>query len=121
MGELGFFGTVIPEEHGGENMGWMVAMIITEEIAKASKGLSAFVIEPKNFNGVKTTRLEKLGSNSSPTGEIFLTNVLVPKKNIRGKPGDGARIMFESLNNTRLSAAAGATGLAQACLDVVIK
>ena len=37
-----------------------------------SKGLSAFVIEPKNYNGVKTTALDKLGSWSSPTGEVFL-------------------------------------------------
>ena len=39
MGELGFFGTVIPEEYGGEDMGWMAAMIVTEEIAKASSSL----------------------------------------------------------------------------------
>ncbi len=219
MGELGFFGTVIPEEYGGEDMGWLAAMIVTEEIARAhsslrvqvnmqvlgcaftiytygneeikkkyipglcsaeliggfgitepnagsdvmalestaedkgdywllngsktwisnadvadvliyyaytdksagSKGLSAFVIEPKNFEGIKTTRLEKMGSFSSPTGEVFLDNVKVPKENILGKPGDGARIVFGSLNQTRLSAAAGAVGVAQACLDVVTK
>ena len=219
MGELGFFGTVIPEEYGGEEMGWMAAMIVSEEIAKASsslrvqvnmqilgcaytifkygteeakkkyieklctaeyvggfgitesdagsdvmamsstaedmgdhwllngsktwisnaavadaliyyaytdkdagsKGLSAFVIEPKNFEGIKTSALEKLGSHSSPTGELFLDNVKVPKENILGKPGDGANIVFSSLNHTRLSAAAGGVGLAQACLDTAIK
>ncbi|MCP4022525.1 MAG: acyl-CoA dehydrogenase [Desulfobacteraceae bacterium] len=219
MGELGFFGTVIPEEYGGEEMGFLAAMIVTEEIAKASsslrvqvnmqvlgcaytifrygteeakkkyveklcsaeyiggfgitesdagsdvmamastaedkgdhwllngsktwisnaavadaliyyaytdkdagsKGLSAFVIEPKNFAGVKTSALDKLGSHSSPTGEVFLDNVKVPKENILGKPGDGAKIVFSSLNQTRLSAAAGGVGLAQACLDESIK
>ena len=219
MGELGFFGTVIPEAYGGEDMGWLAAMIVTEEIAKASsslrvqvnmqclgsaftlykygsdalkkkyipklvtadyigafaitepdagsdvmamsstaqdegdhwllngsktwisnadvadvviyyaytdkekgsKGLSAFVIEPKRFNGIKTSVLEKMGSHSSPTGEIFLTNTKVPKENIIGKPGDGAKILFESLNQTRLSAAAGAVGVAQACLDASLK
>jgi glutaryl-CoA dehydrogenase (non-decarboxylating) len=219
MGELGFFGTVIPEKYGGEDMGWLAAMIVTEEIAKASsslraqvnmqclgsaftifkygsealkqkyipqlvnadtiggfaitepdagsdvmamtstaedkgdhwvlngsktwisnadvadvmiyyaytdpdgvsKGLSAFVVEPKNFNGVKTSALEKMGSHSSPTGEIFLSNTRVPRKNIIGKPGDGARILFGSLNQTRLSAAAGAVGVAQACLNVSLK
>ena len=39
MGELGFFGTVIPEEYGGNEMGWMAAMILTEEIARASSSL----------------------------------------------------------------------------------
>ncbi len=219
MGELGFFGTVIPEEYGGEEMGFLAAMIVTEEIAKASsslrvqvnmqvlgcaytifrygteeakkkyveklctaeyiggfgitesdagsdvmamastaedkgdhwllngsktwisnaavadcliyyaytdkeagsKGLSAFVIEPKNFDGIKTSGLDKLGSHSSPTGEVFLDNVKVPKENILGKPGDGAKIVFSSLNQTRLSAAAGGVGLAQACLDESIK
>jgi glutaryl-CoA dehydrogenase (non-decarboxylating) len=219
MGELGFFGTVIPEKYGGEDMGWLAAMIITEEIAKASsslrvqinmqcigsaftifkygdetlkqkyiqklvaaeylgsfaitepdagsdvmamtsiaedrgdhwclngsktwisnanvadvivyyaytdpdkraKGLSAFVIEPKNFNGVKTSALEKMGSHSSPTGEIFLTDSKIPIENIIGKPGDGAKILFGSLNQTRLSAAAGAVGVAQACLETSLK
>ena len=219
MGELGFFGTVIPEEYGGEDMGWLAAMIVTEEIARASsslrvqinmqtlgcayticrygseatkkqyiqklvnadyvggfgitepdagsdvmamqstaedkgdhwllngsktwisnanvadviiyyaytdksigsRGLSAFVVEMKNFNGIKTSKLEKMGSHSSPTGEIFLTDTRVPKENILGKPGDGAKIVFSSLNQTRLSAAAGGVGLAQACLDAVIK
>ena len=89
--------------------------------SKGSKGLSAFVIEPKKFNGIKTTDLDKLGSHSSPTGEVFLDNTKVPKENILGQPGDGTRIMFGSLNQTRLSAAAGGIGLAQACLDEVTK
>ncbi len=217
MGELGFFGTVIPEQYGGNEMGWLAAMILTEEIAKASssvrvqinmqalgcaftifrygsdalkekyirklvtaeyvggfgitepnagsdvmamkstaqdkgdhwllngsktwisnasvadviiyyaytdrdargKGLSAFVLEPKNFNGVTTTDLNKLGTRSTPTGEIYLEDTRVPKENILGKPGDGSKIVFGSLNQTRLSAAAGGVGLAQACLDTV--
>ncbi len=219
MAELGFFGTVIPEEYGGNNMGWTAAMIITEEIARASsslrvqinmealgcaftifrygseelkrkyipklvngdylggfgitepnagsdvmalksqaedkgdhwllngsktwisnasiaqvliyyaftdrsaggKGLSAFVIEPRNFNGISTTDLDKMGSRSSPTGELYLEDTRVPKGNILGKPGDGAKIVFGSLNQTRLSAAAGGVGLAQACLDSITK
>ncbi|WP_299978003.1 glutaryl-CoA dehydrogenase Acd [Desulfobacula sp.] len=219
MGELGFFGATIPEEYGGEDMGFMASVIITEEIARASsslrvqynllglgcahpicmygteevkkkyvpklcsaeymggfaitepdtgsdvmsitttaedcgdhwllngsktwisnahvadvivmyaytdkskgnKGLSAFIVEMKNFNGITTSELEKLGSHSSPTGEIFLNNTKVPKENILGEPGDGAKIVFSSLNNTRISAAAGAVGCAQVCLDESIK
>jgi len=219
MGELGFFGTVIPEEYDGDEMGWLAAMIVTEEIARVSsslrvqvnmqtigcaytiyryggddlkkkyisklvtadyigafaitepdagsdvmsmistaedkgdhwllngsktwisnaniadviiyyaytdrsqgsKGMSAFAVELKNFNGVKTTALEKMGTNSCPTGEIFLTNTRVPKENLLGRPGDGAKILFGSLNQTRLSAAAGAVGVSQACLDAVVK
>ena len=39
MGKLGFFGTVIPEEYGGNEMGWLAAMILTEEVARASSSL----------------------------------------------------------------------------------
>ncbi|MGD9202536.1 MAG: acyl-CoA dehydrogenase family protein [Chitinispirillia bacterium] len=218
MGDLGFFGTVIPEKYGGNNMGWLASIIITEEIARASsslrvqinmqgigcafpiynygsdflkekyipklvsgeylggfaitepnagsdvmamkstatdkgnywllngtktwisnatiadilvfyaytdrnkrgKGLSAFVIELKNFNGITTSDLDKIGSRSSPTGEIILENTKVPKENILGNPGDGTKILFGSLNQTRLSAAAGGIGSAQACLDIMI-
>ncbi|MBE9573686.1 MAG: acyl-CoA dehydrogenase family protein [Proteobacteria bacterium] len=219
MGELGFFGTVIPEEYGGNNMGWLAAIILTEEIARGcsalrvqinmqttgmaftichygdeelkkkyvpklvsaeyvgafamtepnagsdvlsmkstaddkgdhwllngsktwisnatradaiiyyaytdrsagAKGLSAFVIEPKNFNGVTTTDLDKLGTHATPTGEVILENTKVPKENIIGKPGDGVKIAFGSLANSRLSCAAGGVGLAQACLEAITK
>jgi len=219
MGELGFFGTVIPEEYGGNNMGWLAAIILTEEIARASsslrvqinmqglgsaytiykygteaakkkyveklvtaeyvgcfgitefnagsdvmsmkstaedkgdhwllngsktwisnasvadviiyyaytdkskgsRGLSAFIVEPKNFNDVRVTSLDKMGSRSSPTGEVYLDNTRIPKENILGNPGDGAKIVFSSLAGTRLSAAAGGIGVAQACLDSALK
>ncbi len=218
MGELGLFGTVIPEEYGGNNMGWLAAMIITEEIARANaalrvqvnmqelgcaftifrygteelkkkyipklvsaeylgsfgitepqagsdimaikstaedkgdhwllngtktwisnanvadvnifyaytnidgkKQLSAFVVELKNVNGVTVTNLEKMGVHCSPTGELVLENTKIPKGNILGKPGDGGKIVFGSLSQSRLSAAAGGIGLAQACLDISTK
>lgn len=218
MGELGFFGTVIPEEYGGNDMGWLAAIILTEEIARGSsslrvqmnmqtlgcaytiykygseelrkkyveklvtaeyvggfgitepnagsdvmsmkstavdkgdhwlingyktwisnasaadaiifyaytdreargKGLSAFVVEPKNFNGITTTDLDKMGTRSTPTGEIILEDCKVPKENILGNPGDGAKIVFGSLNQSRLSAAAGGIGVAQASLEAAI-
>ncbi len=84
------------------------------------KGLSAFVVEPKNFNGITTTDLDKLGTRSTPTGEIILEDCKVPKENILGNPGDGAKIVFGSLNQSRLSAAAGGIGLAQAALESAI-
>ena len=34
MADLGFFGCIIPEEYGGNEMGWLAQVIITEEIAR---------------------------------------------------------------------------------------
>ena len=70
MGELGFFGTVIPEEYGGEDMGWLAAMIVTEEIARASSSLrvqvnmqvlgSAFTIYKYGSDTLKKEYIPKL-------------------------------------------------------------
>lgn len=34
MADLGFFGCVIPEEYGGNGMGWLAATIIAEEVSR---------------------------------------------------------------------------------------
>ena len=39
MGDLGFYGTLIPEEYGGNGMGFLAGTIVTEEIARASASL----------------------------------------------------------------------------------
>lgn len=219
MGELGFYGCIIPEEYGGTNSGFLAMSLITEEISRASsslrvtfnmqscgtaytiyrygseflkkkyieklisgewlgcfgitepnagsdvlamkttaidkgdhflvngsktwitnahvadvcilyayhdrdagsRGLSALVVELKNSPGVTTRPLDKMGTRSSPTGEIILEDVKVPKENLLGNLGDGVKIVFSSLNQTRLSCAAGGVGLAQACLEAAIK
>jgi glutaryl-CoA dehydrogenase (non-decarboxylating) len=219
MGELGFFGCILPEEYGGSNSGFVAQTIITEEIARASssirvafnmqscgtafsiyrygtdemkeryiprlvsaewigcfgitepnagsdvmamkttatdkgdhfllngsktwitnanvaelgiiyayhdreagsRGLSAFVVELQETEGVSTRPLDKMGTRSSPTGEIVFEDAKVPKDNVLGNLGDGVKILFSSLCQTRLSCAAGAVGLAQACLDTTVQ
>ena len=218
MGELGFFGTLIPEEYGGTNMGFVAMCLITEEVSRASssirgainmqcvgtaynilkngneeqkqkyipslvsgdklgcfamteadagsdvlsmksraaaqgngfllngtktwisyapvadvaivyaftqpeaksKGLSAFVVEMDQA-GITVKDIDKIGSHSFPSGEIIFEDVRLSGESILGKPGDGARILFSSLPDTRLGCAAGAVGLAQACLEKSIE
>jgi len=217
MGELGFFGCVIPEPYGGNDMGFLAQTVLTEEIArgsssirvafnmqclgtaytilrygsdalkqkyipglvsadligcfaitepnagsdtlaikttaldqgdhyllngsktwisnaqiadlctvyaftdreKGSRGLSAFMVELKR-EGVTTATLGKLGTRSSPTGEIYFEEVRVPKENRLGREGDGVKILFSSLNQTRLSCAAGGVGVAQAAFEAAV-
>jgi len=214
MGELGFFGTLIPEEFGGTNTGFLAMALVTEEISRASssirgainmqgvgtaynilkngteeqkqkyipplvageklgcfamteansgsdvlsmksravdqgdgfilngaktwisygpvadvaiiyaytdpqaksKGLSAFIVDMKS-QGITVRAMDKIGSHSFPSGEITFEDVRLPRESILGRPGDGARILFSSLPDTRLGAGAGALGLAQACLE----
>jgi glutaryl-CoA dehydrogenase (non-decarboxylating) len=39
MGELGFYGTMIPEAYGGNDMGFLAMVLITEEIARAHSAM----------------------------------------------------------------------------------
>jgi glutaryl-CoA dehydrogenase (non-decarboxylating) len=87
---------------------------------QGSKGLSAFVVD-LHLDGVSSSDLDKMGTRSSPTGEIIFEDVRIPGDALLGKLGDGVKICFSSLNQTRLSCAAGGVGLAQACLDTVVQ
>jgi glutaryl-CoA dehydrogenase (non-decarboxylating) len=85
-----------------------------------SKGLSAFIVD-LGLDGVSTSDLDKLGTRSSPTGELIFEDVRLPGSALLGKTGDGVKICFGSLNQTRLSCAAGGVGLAQACLEAAVQ
>jgi len=43
MGDLGFFGCVIPEEYGGTNLGWMALALISEEIARIHSAIRVHI------------------------------------------------------------------------------
>src|SRR3990170_1307084 len=89
---------------------------------KGNKGITAFIIEPKNWKGCTARAIEtKLGLKCSPTGEFAFDGMKVPKENVLGKPGDGFRICMWQLNQTRLGCAAGAVGVAGGALQLAIK
>ena len=217
MGELGFFGCVIPEEYGGTNSGFISLVIITEEIArihsslrvainmqlgpsraliefgneeqkkrwvpgivsaellscfaitepdagsdvaamrtratrkgdhyllngsktwisnaqvadvalvyaytdpeKKHRGISAFMVDLHQPGVTSKAIQDKLGTNASPTGELFFDNCAVPKENLLGNEGDGFKICMTELNHTRLSCGAGAVGVARACREAAV-
>lgn len=219
MGELDFYGCPIPEEYGGNEMGFLAHTVVTEEISKVSgslraafnmqtmgtareiyqygteeqkkkyipklmtaeklgcigitegdagsdvaniktvavkkgdryilngsknwityaqvadigivyaytdpelryKGLSAFIVD-MHSKGVKTgPTAQKLGWNACPTGEVYLDDVEVPEEDLLGGvENNGFKFVVSGLNNTRLTAAAGALGVSQALVDASI-
>jgi glutaryl-CoA dehydrogenase (non-decarboxylating) len=216
MGELGFYGAVIPEEHGGSGLGFLALSLITEEIARVHsairvfvnmqvgpalvldrfgtdqqrkrwlaplvqgekvgcfaiteadagsdvaamrtaatrdgkdyilngskiwisnatvadcglvyavtdksqkhRGISAFIAD-FNQPGVGRRELEVLGTHASPLGELTFENFRVPAENLIGKEGEGFKICMWQLNNTRLSCAAGALGVAVAAREAAV-
>jgi len=81
------------------------------------RGISAFLVD-MHSPGVTQKAIEtKLGLHCAPTGEIYFDNVKIPKENLVGQKGDGFKICMFMLDNTRLSCAARAVGVARACKE----
>lgn len=85
------------------------------------RGVTAFIVE-KGMPGFSIGHIEeKMGLHASPTTEIILQDVRVPKANVLGRPGEGFKIAMESLNSGRLSVAANALGIGARALEVAVK
>ncbi|MBI4286114.1 MAG: acyl-CoA dehydrogenase [Chloroflexi bacterium] len=81
------------------------------------KGITAFIVE-KGTPGFAVGKLEhKLGIRASSTAELVFDNCFVPEANRLGKEGDGFRIALEAIDNSRISVAAQAVGIAQGAFD----
>jgi glutaryl-CoA dehydrogenase (non-decarboxylating) len=81
------------------------------------RGLSAFIVD-MHSKGVTQKAIEsKLGLFCAPTGEIIFEDVKLPKYSLVGQKGDGFKICMAMLDNTRLSSASRAVGVASSCLN----
>jgi len=55
--------------------------------SQGNRGMTAFIIEPKNMPGCTARAIEtKLGLRCAPTGEFVFEGMKVPKENVLGKP-----------------------------------
>ena len=83
------------------------------------KGISAFLVE-RGYPGVGIGKKErKLGIRASPTVEITLQNVRVPKSNLLGELGRGFNIALDTLDGGRLGIASQSLGIAAAARDMI--
>lgn len=81
--------------------------------AKAPEGVTLVVVE-RGMEGFKRGRkLDKMGMKSQDTAELFFENVIVPKNNILGNPGQGFVYLMQKLAQERLVCALGAVAGAQ--------
>jgi len=89
----------------------------TVDRSKKHRGITAFVLE-RGMAGLSTGTLHgKLGIRAGNTGLVNLDGVEVPLENRIGEEGEGFLIAMSAIDQGRYTVAAGAVGLAQACLD----
>ena len=84
------------------------------------RGITAFIVE-NGFKGFSVgQKLDKLGMRGSDTGELVFADCEVPAENVLGSLGGGVGVLMSGLDYERAVLAAGAVGLMQSCLDLVI-
>ena len=86
------------------------------------KGMSAFIVDMHSKGISVGSTAAKMGWLACPTGEVFYDDVEVPAENLLGgQENRGFEFAMCGLDNTRLTAAAGAVGVSQALIDEAVK
>jgi butyryl-CoA dehydrogenase/acyl-CoA dehydrogenase len=90
---------------------------VSDPDADKGRNITAFLIE-KDMKGFELGRKEeKMGIRGSPTREVILDGVRVPKENVIGEVGHGFRYAMRTLDFSRPTVGAQALGIAQGAFD----
>jgi alkylation response protein AidB-like acyl-CoA dehydrogenase len=89
--------------------------------AMRHKGICAFIVETDTPGFEREPMVGKeLGHRASEHAHIRLKDCHVAAGAMLGAPGEGFRVAMSALDRGRLGVAAGAVGVAQACLDACV-
>jgi alkylation response protein AidB-like acyl-CoA dehydrogenase len=103
------------------NIAHVALVFATIDREARHKGICAFVVptDTPGFNRVKMPGKE-LGHRASDHAHVTFTDCRVPKTALLGGVGEGFKVAMSALDHGRLGVAAGALGVAQACLDACV-
>jgi isovaleryl-CoA dehydrogenase len=89
--------------------------------AKLDDKVTTFVVE-RGFKGFSTPdKTKKMGMRASMLGELVFDDCFVPAANLLGTEGKGVGNMMRNLEIERLTLAAMSLGIADRCLEVMVK
>lgn len=85
--------------------------------AKYEGKITSFIVE-RGFKGFSSgPKIDKCGMRASQMCQLFFDNVEVPKENLLGEEGKGVIHMMRNLELERLTLAAMAVGISDACVE----
>ena len=93
-----------------------VLLAASTDRSKGTRGISTFIVG-RDTPGFTATKMRKLGTHSSATGELVFEDCRVPAENLLGEEGRGFKYMLEALDGAKISHAARNVGLAQAAFE----
>lgn len=86
----------------------------------AKKELSAILVDRSTEGFDAVPMKDKMMWRASDTAVLNFKDCKVPKENLLGKQGDGAKIMLKTLDSGRLTIAAMGVGLAQGAYELAL-
>jgi len=103
------------------NLAGLAIVFATRDPAARHHGICAFVVET-NAPGFTREPMpgKELGHRASDHARVRLKDCRVPKSALLGEAGQGFKVAMSALDRGRLGVAAGAVGVAQACLDACV-
>jgi hypothetical protein len=103
------------------NLAQLAIVFATRDPAARHRGVCAFLV-PTDTPGMRCEPLpgKELGHRASDHAHIVFESCRVPASALLGEPGAGFRVAMSALDRGRLGVAAGAVGVAQACLDACV-
>ncbi len=103
------------------NAGFADLFTVFAKVDGDRKKFSAFLVE-RSFEGLSTGHEEKkMGIKASSTRQVIFDNVRVPRKNLLGEVGQGAKIAFNILNTGRFKLGAGCVGASKQIIGIAAK
>ena len=97
----------------------IIVLARTSEHAKASRGLSMFIVR-QGAPGFTATPIPKLGMRALGSCQVALRDVFVPDADVLGEIDKGWRYVMASLNSERIMVAAMCTGILAGVLEDAI-
>ncbi|MCP4444484.1 MAG: isovaleryl-CoA dehydrogenase [Myxococcales bacterium] len=89
--------------------------------AKVDGRITSFIVE-STFEGFSVSeKIHKMGMRASTMAELILEDVEVPAENLVGREGGGITNMMRNLEIERLGLAAMSLGMANRCLDIMLR
>jgi alkylation response protein AidB-like acyl-CoA dehydrogenase len=103
------------------NLANVAIVFATRDPAARHKGICAFIVET-DAPGIRREKQagKELGHRAADHARIVFEECRVPGSALLGTPGEGFKVAMSALDHGRLGVAAGAVGVAQACLDACI-
>jgi alkylation response protein AidB-like acyl-CoA dehydrogenase len=99
----------------------LAIVFASRDLAAGHRGICAFLVETATPGLLREPMPgHELGHRASEHVHITFHECHVPQSALLGAPGDGFKIAMSALDRGRLGVAAGAVGIAQACLDACV-